>query len=134
MYYNCAIQLTDQLRNDRGIVHVIGLGESADWQLDGTGESAKLVDPYQRVEDVHKRHDIFNARLAADDLYAIESPQVPSDVPSQSFPEWDYEGYKDFASVNTLNKQGTYMATPNAAELKLLFEEMAQTILHRLVE
>lgn len=134
MYYNCAIQLSDHLRANRGIVHVIGLGEPAEMRVTGTGESPIIADPYQGVEDMHRRHDIFNARLAADDLYSIESPQLPEGVPPQPYPEWTYEGYEEFADIIDENNQGTYKATPNAAELRLLFEEMAQIILHRLVE
>ncbi len=141
-YYNCAIQLTDQFRQE-GIVYVIGLGTAAQFVTDGDGDGTDgdgtLIDAYQNSADVSKRHDIFNTRLADDQNRALARPQLPSYIANtQPYPEWGYDGYQDFdaleRNLDTAGKQGTYLATPDPSELRLLFENIAQRILLRMTE
>ena len=130
MYYNCAIALTDQFRAQNHVVHAIGLGQSATYPRTGN----TLNDPYQVATDTSLRHDIFNSRLAADALRAAEPEELPAGVPVQPYPEFSYDGYDGYSQFAGGKNTGTYYPTPDTAQLRLLFKQIAQQILMRLSE
>lgn len=120
-YFNCAIEMTDQFRRNRGTVYTVGLGNPAEF-IDSSGVP---LNAYQNSQDVASRHDVFNARLANDDIEAIEL---------NTYPDWNYDGYETFETSAANGRQGIYLALDEGQsdELKEVFRAIANTILLRL--
>ena len=123
-YYNCAVQMSDYLRSERGTIHVIGLGDP----------TAFGSDPYQDIDDISSRKDVFLARIANDYLNAVIRPQ--NAAPPWRHPEFNYTNYIDYDNWNgkASPRQGTYLATPNPSEVKRLFQKIAKKIQLSLVQ
>jgi len=116
-YYNCALQVADFIRSQRGMFYVVGLGEKP---AAGTFDPS---DPYENVSDSFHRKDIFLTRLA------LDYRQMDS-----SKPEFDFQGYSDYAgSASNPRMRGIYMPTHNSSDIRLLFIEIARKLLLKLV-
>lgn len=123
MYYHCAIELADQMRMENGTIYVVGLGEYM------TGSEAD--GPYQHLEDVLFRKDIFLSRIALDPIMAAQF----KDPSSTSVIEFNYSNYRSYSTWKTMapDKQGEYFPTADADEIKFLFGKIARKIMLRLV-
>jgi hypothetical protein len=129
-YYNCAIELADDIRAKKGTFYVIGLGDKELNPADPT-------DPYQNAGDTTYRKDHFLARVANDYEAAVPAPKPwPSPRPTPLSFAYDsgtkrgYVGYKGYENsfLSKTEHRGKYLATSNADELRLLFEQIARKI------
>ena len=125
LYYNCAVAYSDWLRENKGTVYTVGLGEPA-------GPIAN--DPYENIDDVTSRKDVLLTRIANDYITAVE-------VPAQAATPWQHPEY-DITGVSSLDewnqqsnrRQGMYLATTESEDLKALFLMIARQVLMRLIK
>ncbi|MFN8389653.1 MAG: vWA domain-containing protein [Bdellovibrionota bacterium] len=109
-YYNCAIAMSDALRDDGGIVYTVGLGSPAPL---GT-------DPYQSAGDDTSRKDEFFLRLADDLRYG----DLPNPFPNE------FATYVPPPDTSHLN-HGTYLALDNAMNLNQTFLQLYDKIVRK---
>ncbi len=123
-YYHCAVQLSDFLREHRGTVHAIGLGE----------DTTLGADPFQDIDDNSSRKDILMSRIANDYIQGVMRPQQAATP--WNHPEFTFSGYSSYDALNSKAspRQGRYLATPDSEELERLFQSIARKILLSLVE
>ncbi len=115
-YYNCAIQLADFIRAQRGIFYLVGLG-------DPLSPPPPADDPYEDIEDNFHRKDIFLNRLAYDPISR-----------NMSAPEFSYDGYMTYADIAARkDPEGLYLPTHNAADIRIMFVEIARKLLLKMV-
>jgi Flp pilus assembly protein TadG len=115
-YYNCAIQAADFVREHKGLVYVIGLGDPV----------AVGTDPYQDVNSTLSRKDVFLTRMAADKSHAGGHPEF-------DFGETGSGNAKVKKWLEIQKGYGLYLATPNSSELESLFKKIALKIRLRLL-
>ena len=119
MYYYCAIEMADFLREKRGVVFSLGWGESS-------------ADPnaLQNPNDGFSLKRYFMSRVANDYLLAVDSrdrQQLPR------FPEPQYTNYSPYEQSRK-SPQGDYIEAPSgSAGLQSMFSRVAAQILLRLV-
>ncbi len=102
--YDLAVIESDYVKSAGTTVYSIGLGT----------EAAVTSDPYQNVAEDFRLKSVLLRRMANDPVSASD-PQFPG-LPS-----------------NNTHPKGTYLQTPNASELKSLFQTIAQKIKLRLI-
>lgn len=119
-FYDVPVALSDAIRQNNGTVYVIGLGQQ-DPALGTT------TDVYQNEYNSFYRKDFFLNRIALD-----------NDGDNTSFKRLSNFNFSyDNGSVDStsnLDRRGEYLATPNAAQLKNLYINIAQKILTRLIK
>ena len=117
-YYNCAIELADFIRQQRGVFYVIGLGEPS-----GT---TSLTDPYEDIDDNFSRKDFFLSRLALD-KYRLSNI---------SYPNFPYDGYQSptYPKDNPKDKSGLYIPLVDAKDVRYMFTDVARKLLLKKVE
>ena len=146
LFYDCAVQTSDFLRDENGMLWVIGLGAPA---CIGT-------DPYQNIEDTLQRKDILLSRIAGDLNRARRDP-YPDDVwdyftknglcgyssastkPTANFPDFTKGGTKSFTNISGKQSSngkpdGEYLSTTTANNLEELFRQIAIKIQLRLIK
>ena len=135
-YYNCAIHISDSIRENNGRVYSIGLGQAAAKSIDQySDQQPPPFDPYQNVDDPFSRKDFFLARVANDRIRAITGPDKAG---TDRYPDFHYQvkdgdeifttkTYEDWASDSD-SREGVYLSTPNDNFLGQLFEKIARKI------
>ncbi len=127
-YFNNTIQLSDFLREKNAMVYTIGLGQQQNIAAD-----ISRGDPYQGINSVLHRKDIFLSRAASDYIEAHDELSRPY---LGVHPEFSYNGYKSYEALKYSSnpKFGRYFATPNSQELTGIFKSIAQKVLLRLTK
>ena len=122
-YYNCAIVLSDHLRQNRGTVYVVGLGEA----------DTDVSDIYQNTDDAHARKDFLLTRVAND---YTEAYRIPTKNAVSPLPDGTFQGYTDYSNLQQLTdpREGDYLATPTAEQLTALFKKAAVKIQLKLIQ
>lgn len=121
-YYHVLIQLTDFLRDNQGVVYVIGLGT----------EAPVTADPYQGISDNVSMKPVLLAKMANDYYRGVDIATSELGSPYPAFNEYpEYQGYSSLAD-EARPKVGRFSSSPDAAELKELFDTVAAKILLRL--
>lgn len=136
-YYNCAIHMTDSMRENQATVYTIGIGPPAASSLDPFSTTQPPgLDPYQNVDDAFRRKDFFLARLANDRTRAVLYPETQG---QQRYPDFTYtvtdengnirpaKTYDDWSATADA-REGVYLSTTNDALLSQLFEKIARRI------
>ncbi len=128
-YYHCAVEYSDFLRRQRGLVYVVGLGPEA---AKTVAQSIAAGDPYQNIDDNFGRKDIFLSRLANHFDYAITQSQLAY---GGSHPQFSFTNSTTYDGWNNLSvrRQGSYASTPSDLELENIFTRIAAQILLRLM-
>lgn len=147
LYYDLAVQTSDFLRAENGIIYAVGLGEPA---------CISSSDPYQDVKLSLQRKDVLLTRIANDENRAKRDP-LPDETwnayiagsgkcgyassstrPSVIIhPEFTNGGTINFAAINSNNNgklMGEYVSTTNATNLTNLFRQIAIRIQQRMIE
>jgi Flp pilus assembly protein TadG len=114
-YYNCAIELSDWMREDGGTFFSIGLGV--------VNDSVDPDDPYQNVGDARSLKSAFLSRVSLD-MKA-----------GKGMPPFQYQGYEDYeaAYMKTPDKGGDFLATPTDTDIPLMFQRIVHRLLLKLV-
>lgn len=114
-YYNCAIELADFIREDKGTFFTIGLGE--------VNDAVDPDDPYQNVGDSQSLKSVFLARLSLDPKQGADDPK------------FTYDGYDDYsvASAKAPGRNGDFLPTPRNSDIPLMFQRIVHRVLLKLV-
>ena len=120
-YYNCAVELSDLIREDDGRVYIVGLGAHS-----SAAAADPASDPYEDINDNWGRKDVLGARMALD--LKQRNPR---------YKEFDYAGYKTYeqaTATGAAERQGAYFPTHNSEDIKLIFTKIAREVLLKLVK
>ena len=122
-YYNCAVAYSDFMREQKGMLYAIGVGNPA---TIGT-------DPYQDIANVLDLKHFLMTRIANDFMDAITIPRQAG-TPWQH-PEFNFTGYKSYDDWNnqSVPRQGDFLIAPTTSDLTALFRKIARKIQMRLV-
>ncbi len=138
-YFNCAIELADFIRTQRGVLYVVGLGYPP-YEVSPsivTNANAIKVDPYQNINDDFYRKDIFLSRLALDPVQkSVVDSAYSSRFGVAQAPEFQYDSYTTLAAASpgAAKSKGIYLPAYDAADIRLVFIEIARKLLLKLVE
>lgn len=121
MYFDCAVAMSDFMREKRGTFYVVGLGR----------EDTDYSSPYQNLNETTLRKDVLNARIANAPEFAIGRRVAAGEA---ELPEFSYEGYKTYNELNSnaSPRTGLYLPTPEPNELRDMFRTVAKRIQLRL--
>lgn len=117
-YYHCAIEFSDFIREQNGVVFTAGYGTPAAL----TGEA------YQNIDDIRGVKSVLWRRVAYDFYHA----RISSNDPAFDYPEYkDYPVLEGRATLHDL--QGEFLLASAPEDLNALFGRAAKSILLRLV-
>lgn len=117
-YYHIPIALSDVLRNQRGTFYTIGIGRP----------TAIGSDPYQNIDDTSSDASVFLARIANDQLEAVDG--------ATPHPEFVFNNAESYSSLSGLGLQGMgrYFSSPTSEQLTEIFQKIATTVKLRLIK
>ncbi|HQH26895.1 MAG TPA: hypothetical protein PLP17_05810, partial [Oligoflexia bacterium] len=95
------------------------------------------VDPYQNINDDFYRKDIFLSRLALDPVQkSVVDSAYSSRFGVAQAPEFQYDSYTTLAAASpgAAKSKGIYLPAYDAADIRLMFIEIARKLLLKLVE
>ncbi len=121
LYFDCAVAMSDFMRENRGTFYVVGLGM----------EDTDYSSPYQNLNETTLRKDVLNARIANAPEFAIGRRVAAGE---SELPEFTYDGYKTYSELNSnaSPRTGVYLPTPEPNELRDMFRTVAKRIQLRL--
>lgn len=112
-YFNCAIELADFIRSQRGTFYAIGLGQKG---------ASSPTDPYENIDDNFARKDIFLTRFALDNYRMSKT----------SYPIFPYDGYVNAQTFK--NNYGIYVPAVNSKDIRNIFTEIGRRLLLKRVQ
>ena len=120
-YYNCAVELSDLIREHEGTIYAVGLGAHS------TAAAANPAsDAYENINDNWGRKDVLGTRMALD-----------LNRRNRANREFTYTGYKSYDSLvaaGGTQRQGSYYPTHDSNDIKLIFTKVARNVLLKLVK